>query len=316
MPSREPKCKTTEPDPEKLKTFTSLKLDWINRINSDRRLSDYQSRAGVSLSFYFNHNAYDCYVGQNTLAERAGGEKRATQYALDALVALGYLGVTLRAGPNGTNIYRMMFPEAEESDQHVHADAPPEPPPVHVDAPPPCTEMHHPHAPPCAQTPVLEHLCMNTCAESISINRSSGGGRPVKQLTLDVYQPKKDISEPKDIGQSKDPQSPENGFDEFWKHYPRKKSKGDARKAYISAVKNKKATPSELIAGAMRYAQERTGQDQKFTKHGSSWLNAECWLDEPATAVGTKTARPAKLTTADSAIAGMARFLNRGEKTI
>jgi len=32
----------------------------------------------------------------------------------------------------------------------------------------------------------------------------------------------------------------------------------------------------------MRYALQREGQDQKFTKHPATWLNAEGWNDEPA----------------------------------
>ena len=31
----------------------------------------------------------------------------------------------------------------------------------------------------------------------------------------------------------------------------------------------------------MRYAMERTGENAKFTKHPSTWLNADGWLDEP-----------------------------------
>ncbi|OKO71893.1 hypothetical protein AC630_31760 [Bradyrhizobium sp. AS23.2] len=36
-----------------------------------------------------------------------------------------------------------------------------------------------------------------------------------------------------------------------------------------------------MLNGAMRYAAERTGQDPKFTKHPATWLNGECWKDEP-----------------------------------
>ena len=32
----------------------------------------------------------------------------------------------------------------------------------------------------------------------------------------------------------------------------------------------------------MRYAAERTGQDAHWTKHPATWLNNECWKDEPA----------------------------------
>jgi hypothetical protein len=33
--------------------------------------------------------------------------------------------------------------------------------------------------------------------------------------------------------------------------------------------------------GAKRYADQRAGQDPQFTKMPATWLNGDCWLDEP-----------------------------------
>jgi hypothetical protein len=46
------------------------------------------------------------------------------------------------------------------------------------------------------------------------------------------------------------------------------------------------ATPEELLAGAMRYAAERVGQDPKFTKNPATWLNKGSYADEPAQPIG------------------------------
>jgi hypothetical protein len=70
--------------------------------------------------------------------------------------------------------------------------------------------------------------------------------------------------------------------EEWWPLYPKRVSKGAARKAYIRIVKSKLATVEELKLGVMRYAAERAGQDPKFTKHAATWLNQECWTDEQA----------------------------------
>ena len=70
------------------------------------------------------------------------------------------------------------------------------------------------------------------------------------------------------------------GFDEFWAGYPRKVAKDAAAKAYAAAIK-RGATPEALHAGAKRYAGERAGQDPRFTKHATTWLNGGCWSDEP-----------------------------------
>ncbi|MFH0295672.1 helix-turn-helix domain-containing protein [Bradyrhizobium sp. 31Argb] len=74
----------------------------------------------------------------------------------------------------------------------------------------------------------------------------------------------------------------ESSFEEFYRKYPRKVSKGAALKAYRGVVTKKLATRAELLAGAMRYAAERSGQDPKFTKHPGTWLHGQCWQDEPA----------------------------------
>jgi hypothetical protein len=68
-------------------------------------------------------------------------------------------------------------------------------------------------------------------------------------------------------------------FESWWLQYPRKVSKGAARKAYDKARKS--ATAEELEIGAMRYAAVRSDQDPTYTMHGATWLNKQCWLDEP-----------------------------------
>jgi hypothetical protein len=69
-------------------------------------------------------------------------------------------------------------------------------------------------------------------------------------------------------------------FEAWWLQYPRKVSKGAALAAYDRARKGG-ATGEELEVGAMRYSAARTGEDPKYTKHGATWLNQKCWLDEP-----------------------------------
>jgi hypothetical protein len=69
-------------------------------------------------------------------------------------------------------------------------------------------------------------------------------------------------------------------FGEFWTAYPKKVGKLDAERAFAKALQ--RAGADELIAGARRYAGERSGQDQKFTKHPATWLNKGCWGDEPS----------------------------------
>lgn len=73
-------------------------------------------------------------------------------------------------------------------------------------------------------------------------------------------------------------------FAAFWGAYPRKVGKGQARKAWLKAVKT--ATPAAIIAGARRYAEQRQGQDPQYTAHPATWLNGERWADQPPTGTG------------------------------
>lgn len=71
-------------------------------------------------------------------------------------------------------------------------------------------------------------------------------------------------------------------FTAFWEAYPRKKSKGDAEKAWL------KIRPDEQLASAILAAVERakTSADWKreggqFIPYPATWLNAKGWEDQP-----------------------------------
>ena len=72
----------------------------------------------------------------------------------------------------------------------------------------------------------------------------------------------------------------ENGFEEFWHAYPKKRKKADARAAYGKVLADGLATADELVAGAVAYAAAREGQDDHYTQHPANWLKGECWNDE------------------------------------
>lgn len=67
------------------------------------------------------------------------------------------------------------------------------------------------------------------------------------------------------------------GFDDFWRIYPKKVDRGETIQAFSRAIEN--APFEDIVRGAMRYADERTGQDPRFTKHPATWLSKACWTD-------------------------------------
>lgn len=67
-------------------------------------------------------------------------------------------------------------------------------------------------------------------------------------------------------------------FDQIWAIYPRKTGKAPARKAFDAALKL--ADFPTILAGAERYAAERAGQDNQYTKHATTWFHGQHWQDE------------------------------------
>lgn len=68
-------------------------------------------------------------------------------------------------------------------------------------------------------------------------------------------------------------------FAEFWSVYPAHVGRRAAFKAFAKA--RTRAEHQAIVAGAQRYAHDPTRKPE-FTKHPATWLNADCWLDEPA----------------------------------
>lgn len=125
----------------------------------------------------------------------------------------------------------------------------------------------------------IEYL---TKADFITIQHATNGedilAQDASAALAKCYSEAEAEVEKKDISSSKAKVDPEKGFSEFWKLYPRKVAKGQARKAFVAAI-SKGAVLETILAGATRYIAERSGQEDKFTKHPATWLNAECWTD-------------------------------------
>lgn len=71
-----------------------------------------------------------------------------------------------------------------------------------------------------------------------------------------------------------------DGFEQWWSLWPKKRDKGNARKAYLKALKH--ADPQVLYEalvvqlGALKQAESRGG----FCPYPATWLNGERWLDD------------------------------------
>lgn len=68
------------------------------------------------------------------------------------------------------------------------------------------------------------------------------------------------------------------GFEAFWKIYPRKVGRTDATKAWGKAIT--RASQDEILDGLRHYA---FSEDPKYQPHAASWLNGNKWEYEPDT---------------------------------
>lgn len=92
----------------------------------------------------------------------------------------------------------------------------------------------------------------------------------------------KDKDKEEDKDKNPPPKSPQGDlFERFWAAYPKKKSKGQARRAWD------KLKPGSTMVDQMLLAIERAKQSEDWQKDGgqyipypATWLNAEGWEDE------------------------------------
>lgn len=76
-------------------------------------------------------------------------------------------------------------------------------------------------------------------------------------------------------------EKPADGFDDWWKQYPKKVGKIDAQKAYRAAIKQG-ATPQDLLGGLQRHnaSWNAKNTERRYIPNPASWLRAGRWEDE------------------------------------
>ena len=82
-----------------------------------------------------------------------------------------------------------------------------------------------------------------------------------------------------------EPSNTDADFEVFWKAYPRRVAKVEARKAFAKVMGGRDAPPlDKLLEAVTRYAQAHT--DLKYVAHPATWLRQGRWADDietPAT---------------------------------
>jgi hypothetical protein len=134
----------------------------------------------------------------------------------------------------------------------------------------------------------LLHKVEKHPARRVESTQQEGGKAPSKkggfppaytESTTEITTEKKDTTPFLPTGESDEP------FEQFWKAYPRKQKKGNARRAW------EKIKPAASLVEKILLAVQQQRQSSQWTKDSgqfiplpASWLNGEQWLDETDTA--------------------------------
>jgi hypothetical protein len=101
------------------------------------------------------------------------------------------------------------------------------------------------------------------------------------QLPIENEEPATSSPTPTPTAVKKPADKPTDGFDDWWKQYPKKVGKLDAQKAYRAAIKQG-ATPQALLVGLQRHnaSWKTKNTERQYIPHPASWLRKGRWEDE------------------------------------
>jgi hypothetical protein len=300
--------------------FARLEFAWLAQVASDVTLPVTAVRAAIVLVGYFDRKTQSAYPAIETLARKLQVAERSVQRAIAAL-APRHLAVSVGGGRSKQNVYRWRIETAADVEKPRQAcqgladETPTEPSPFEANKPRQArqglqaervTALSVKGDRPVAKTPtelspnsleenlIKEPLRLDRSLRSLAINDPEAyrklalAQRPRLPANATSQSPigTDDPNVSGDVavrGPSKRaaPKATDAEFDQFYQAYPRHVARGAARKAFDRIIAGGKATVPDLVAGAKRYAAEKTGQDEQYTKHPATWLNAEGWSDEP-----------------------------------
>lgn len=143
--------------------------------------------------------------------------------------------------------------------------------------------------------PLTQH---NTTQQDTAKTRPSSPDKPATAHDLTLFDGE-ETSGPEMIAEDPYPPRTAKGWDQvdldkdpyfatFWKAYPRKVRKGEARKAWLKVMKrnltaaeDERVDPQNIIYAAVAYQEDpaRNRTELRFTAHPATWLNAEGWAD-------------------------------------
>jgi len=120
--------------------------------------------------------------------------------------------------------------------------------------------------------------------ESTGVGAQPTGG--VGPESTRTSHPSEPVNEPKPLCTP----HPLEGFEQFWKLYPKKKGRKDAAKAWVKLKPSEELQQTLITAlGSHCVSDDWTKDGGRYVPNGATWLNGERWTDELKPATTGKT---------------------------
>ncbi len=248
-------------------TFTRDRLLWQAQVLADRGMTLLALHVALVIDQHLNRQSGEAWPGQARMGEILAASRRGVQNAIEQLVSRGHLRVTQGNNRKGGNRYRPLLASEAGALPHAHADAHDTEDHAH----PRSHEMpFHAHHGAHETTPHANDASHETRSHvhgGAILMRTPVRPNSMKELSERESLFPSSVSKPKARPRATKPKTSDAQFDEFWLQVPKAKDKADARRAYDKAITSGTVTHHEIMLGIVRYAAERRGQDEQFTKY-------------------------------------------------
>ena len=252
-------------------SFAREKFVWLNQVRSDPELTPLAFMLAYVLADLVNEREGCAWPGIVHLAAQCHVTGKGIKKVIRSLVVRGHLSVEAGVGRGRTNRYRWIIKLEDgryvgsasraRDDHNVFPSSRENAPQVPISGQKMATGV-----------PPFDAEKGNCGSEKGELAfQKRGTPVPPTLFNESIYDP------PERSSPRQQAQISSIGFDDFWRIYPRKVDRGEALQAFVKAREN--APIEDIVRGVMRYADERTGRDPRFTKHPATWLTKACWTD-------------------------------------
>jgi hypothetical protein len=249
------------------------KIRFLTRLAGDSRLNATDLRCGIVIADYFNTGKGRAWPSYTRLVEKTGASRASVARAVRKLDALAIIQKS-SGHKNHSNSYYPAFRVDE-----LNGDAAPET--LNVDASGAIAPSHQRDLGGLnGETTSVSDVRHNPSTTPRSNQRRGSGGIPSgpPALRAPAGGAPPFVNE-KPTGQQLVAVSLD-GFEAFWRAYPKKEGRNNTIRAYRFALAQS-VNPALLAEKAEQYSVAKAGNDPRYLKMPATWLQDQCWLEDP-----------------------------------